>query len=445
MNIPAVRGLTIQNNYYQAEARGGIDLRRLANDHESSMNALTLGEQKRLDAMIKAYQPELSKIGTNKIIEQLRQTLIARYQANPAKIILYDGRECVLPVSYHDKIRLDFLKVEDYQHHFEAYYQNKDHTALRYISKPNYWMSLHADHVNIDPITYLRWSTFEEYQPLIAMLFLAAFDAKQPAIDGYTLEGRIDHFVDELAHLGRAHNWDETRIKVNSAGEPMVDKYGEVIEEEVDDLEGDKPSCYSGVKRRLFQSVVGHALMDILTQDIIQQELSSFVHHYFSSRVNASNRNQLKMAMDTLTNEIDIDYAKVVTPLKELDLSQKDEDQFIKYLTKKYGRQFTDDLKFSIFIKETFSLSSGPIDASINSHFSKLYTLANLEHLLVLPVEEKRKRSGEDELSEDMDERDKKRVKKTGFFSPVQSSSQPQEKDDDAMDIDQPNKPNKPG
>ena len=51
-----------------------------------------------------------------------------------------------------------------------------------------------------------KWSTFEEYQSFIAMLFLAAQDTEIPPTEGYTLETRLDHFIDELAHIARAHN-----------------------------------------------------------------------------------------------------------------------------------------------------------------------------------------------------------------------------------------------
>lgn len=37
--------------------------------------------------------------------------------------------------------------------------------------------------------------------------------------DDHTLEGRLDHFVDELALIGRAHNWDRTRLNAQGADE----------------------------------------------------------------------------------------------------------------------------------------------------------------------------------------------------------------------------------
>ena len=91
--------------------------------------------------------------------------------------------------------------------------------------------------------------------------------------DGFSFESRLSLFVEELALIGRAHNWDETRIVTDAAGQPILDEDDNPMREEYDDLEGDRPSCFSGVKRRLFQSVHGHPLFRILTQETIAKEL----------------------------------------------------------------------------------------------------------------------------------------------------------------------------
>jgi hypothetical protein len=130
----------------------------------------------------------------------------------------------------------------------KAYYQHNVHTAIRYLSQPNHWMSTAAQYVQGQGAS--RYSSFGSYIHLISLLFLAATDSSVESIDGHTLESRFEHFVVELALLGRAHNWDSTRSRGGARGG----------KEEYDDEQGDKPSCYSGVKRRLFQSVVGHPL-----------------------------------------------------------------------------------------------------------------------------------------------------------------------------------------
>jgi len=249
LTIPAVRELAQQNNFYRDEARGGLNLRALAEDRESSMTALTSGEERRLARAIKTYQPQIKQRGgVTAVMQMLRDTLKARYAAHPAHIRTGDGRDIDLPFTWDAWQELGKTLSEDTREHaLQAYYQHKDHTAFRYLSKPNPWMDNYASHV--DRGAQGAWSTFEEYQPLIAMLYLGACDENTPPCDGYTLETRLEHFIDELAHIGRAHNWDNTRPGTNASGQ--------LIHEEYDDLKGDKPSCYSGVKRRLFQSVLG--------------------------------------------------------------------------------------------------------------------------------------------------------------------------------------------
>ena len=84
--IPAVRTLAEQNNYYQAEQHAGVDLRQLAQNRESSMTALTTGEQERLATAIAHYQPLIQAASIDNIMTNLRETLKTRYTANPATI-----------------------------------------------------------------------------------------------------------------------------------------------------------------------------------------------------------------------------------------------------------------------------------------------------------------------------------------------------------------------
>jgi hypothetical protein len=371
LTIPAVHQLAQQHGFYRAEARGQLDLRALARDNESSMRSLTQGEQKRLKTAIEKYQPMIKAAGINNIMDDLRNTLIERYNENPATVLV-NGKTISLPVEWDDFRKLN-LKGEAYEQALIAYYKDDNHTALRYLSKPNHWMNERASYVNIDPATNERWSTFEEYQPLISMLYLGAFDKSTEAIDEHTYEGRRNHFINELAHIGRGHNWDKTRI--NAKGQ----------EEEYDDLTADRPSCYSGVKRRLFQSVLGHPLLTLLTVDIISQDVKAFVHAYFKELINDDNRDVFKSAMDTMANDIDADYEKISVPLKKLDIPEKQIDEWVNALSKKYGRQFDDDPTFKNYVITTLSLSSGPIPETMNSHFSKLYNFAKLNTLLEKP------------------------------------------------------------
>ncbi|OGV25332.1 MAG: hypothetical protein A3F18_00005 [Legionellales bacterium RIFCSPHIGHO2_12_FULL_37_14] len=255
LNIPVVRDLAEANDYYASERRGELDLRALARNRESAMTGLTQGEQRRLAAVNERYKAILANTGINNLIDDLRLQLKARFLQNPATITMDDGSLKELPVLYTDFIKLK-LSENEKARALEAYYSHKDHTALRYLSKPNRWMHEHASYVYVDNNEHsLKYSTFEEYQPLIALLYCAARDENIEDSEDFTPETRFAHFIDELSHIGRAHNWDRSRERDNKS-------------EEYDDLEGDRPSCYSGVKRRLFQAVLGHPLLIILTKPL---------------------------------------------------------------------------------------------------------------------------------------------------------------------------------
>ncbi|KTD30671.1 ankyrin repeat domain-containing protein [Legionella maceachernii] len=363
LNIEAVRVLAEENNFYQNEVNRGIDLSQLARDRESSMTALTSGEQKRLDAAIKRYEPMLKQAGVANLMDALRYQLAERYQANPARITV-NGQLINLPLEFADFQQLN-LEPEAHQEALKAYYQNKDHTALRYLSKPNHWMDKKASYVCVNEDKTERWSTFEEYQPLIVMLWLAAIDETMPPINGHTLEGRLNHFVEELALLGRAHNWDKKRI--NSRNK----------EEEYDDLKGDKPSCFSGVKRRLFQAVIGHPLLDILTKDNILQEIRDFARTFFDSQIKEENRVAFYRAFTYYLTMLNVDEVSAQC-LSELNLPEEKQRDFILYLIKKYGDSYLSDRNFTQLVETMLALKPDSTDISEHFHALKLDGLTAL-------------------------------------------------------------------
>jgi len=339
LNVPAVHTRAVQDDFYRAEARGGLDLANLARDRESSMTALTSGEQKRLAAVTERYQPMLQASGgVSGVMLSLKKALQARYEAHPATFETGDGRIITLPFPWEawDAERKNY-SADTQEHALQAYYKHQDHTAWRYLLKPNPWMDRDAPYVNRD--THGGWSTFEEYQPLIALLFLAAKDEDVAPCDGYDLATRVEHFVDELALIGRAHNWDESRTSTNAAGGS--------ISEEYDDLEGDKPSCYSGVKRRLFQAVQGHPLLKMLTMDTVKQELRECMRAHFKACIEQQPEQAVawKQAWTDAINE-----GKMSDVLSELNVSEEAEKNLLEGLSQKYPGQF--DEGFKAYIQE---------------------------------------------------------------------------------------------
>ncbi|WP_115705729.1 ankyrin repeat domain-containing protein [Legionella sainthelensi] len=346
LNIPAVRMLAEQNNYYLHEQQGRIDLAALAADCESSMTALTQGERQQLQAVTHRYQPLLKQAGITQVMMDLRTTLQAHYESHPATITISKNghrEELMLPMTWNEFITLR-LTPEQKAQALTAYYQNKAHTAWRYLSKPNPWIHDRASYVAVNENRTERWSTFEEYQPLISLLYLAAIDKDTPCIDEHTFATRLEHFIDELAHVGRAHNWDQSRRKDNG----KIEQY--------DDLEGDRPSCFSGVKRRLFQSVLGHPLLKLVTEDVIKAEINEFLVTHFKKTINPNNCIIIKKAWDKgiegeLLNEEDM------KAIQSLNVSLEQQKAFKNYLSQKYGSSFAINLNFINRVDKTFELT----------------------------------------------------------------------------------------
>lgn len=366
LEIPAVRELASQHDYYRNEQQGDFNLRTMAQDRESSMKSLTPSEQKRLEAAIQYYQPKINEAGVSYLMDSLRNTLIQRYQKNPA-IIEVMNQSIALPIDWEEFNKLELNDVS-YQLALKAYYQNQNHTALRYLLKPNPWMSPHADfvHVNSENLDQ-KWSTFDEYQPLIVMLWLAATDPDFPSTEGNTTESRFEHFISELALIGRAHNWDNSRIK-NDRKE----------KEEYDDLEGDKPSCYSGVKRRLFQSVHDHSLFNMLSKEILIHEFRNFVREFYQSVITESNQPALKKAYADYLSSLNFEDAK---PLEILNIPEQKQKELYTHLTHKYGKQFSEESEYLSLIKKMFELDPDTKDDVNRLHALKLDGIIQLGSL----------------------------------------------------------------
>lgn len=366
LNISPVRELAERCNYYRNERVGGLDLSALAQDRESSMHALSIGEQKRLKAANDYYQPVLQNKGVSQIIEDLRQNLITYYEKNPALLTKDNGTCFGLPASWANFQKLSLSPAERERANI-AYYQNTNHSALRYLSKPNHWMHKEASYVSMDENNpQNKWSAYVEYQPLIAMFWLAAQDKDFPLLEGHTLAGRIELFIKELSLIGRAHNWDKTRTRKDKPDE----------KEEYDDLQGDRPSCYSGMKRRLFQSVIGHPLLKLLSKEDIKQEIREFALDYFKQKIMLlNNKNTLRISFEQYVYEADEDSPQ---PLACLNIPPKDQDDFLMYLHKKYSEQFSTDPNLIALVRDTLRINPHSKVPSERYHALKLDGLTHL-------------------------------------------------------------------
>ena len=332
LTIPAIAQLAQQHDYYRAERRNGLDADVMVHDRESSLRALGSGERERLARATAHYVPKMRELGIPAIISQLKQLLASRYHSNPAILVRDDHRTITLPIDWHQFQALA-LTAGEQQRVLVAYYQNKNHTALRFLSKPNPWIHPQAPFVMTSERG--QWASFEAYQDLICLFFLAACDERYAPGDS-----AIEHFVDELAHINRAHNWDNTRQNGDNT-------------EEYDDLIGDKPSCFSGMKRRLFQSVPGHPLLMTLTRDMINLELGDFIRGHCQAMLNGTQGEVFRKAWQGYVAEPNPDD---LATLKALDVSAEQHQAFLDALTLKYREQFSDEPQFVNQVNRSLAL-----------------------------------------------------------------------------------------
>ncbi len=367
LSVDAVRRIAAQNNFYRIEATHGIDYRTLTRDHESSMRSLSEGEQKRLEKAINYYQPTIDARGADSIIDELKTTLATIYVNSPAQIEV-DGQTITLPLYFNELTQLN-LKPGDYQNALKAYYQHKAHTVLRYLSIPNHWIHPDASYVCTDPSNRrLKYADFQGYKPVIAMYYLAVVDKSIPPAAGHTYEGKMEHFINELALIGRAHNWDKTRIRNGK-------------EEEFDDLGGDRPSCYSGVKKRLFQSVIGHPFFVVLNLNTLIEEIKEFARNHFTVQITTENKAVAFDAFNYYVTMLDLE-AEHAEQLKIFNIPREKQNVFIDMLKQKYGTAFTGDPGFISYVEEVLSLkpnSPSPLDSY---HALKLDGITGLYQML---------------------------------------------------------------
>lgn len=369
-DIPAVRELAANNDYYSREVQGQVDLRALAQNRESSMRALSEAEEKRLEKLTHHYQSTIEAVGVDYLFGALKEQLMERYLANPIRLMI-QGEIITLPLDWKSFSACSLTSAAR-QEALVAYYKHTDHTALRYLSRPNNWLSPQADYVEATGFNRSeRGAIFEGYILLMVTLWSASVDETIPPIDGHTLQGRVDHFINELAQIGRAHNWDKTRT--------AIDRHGNETTEEYDDLEGDKPSCYSGVKRRLFQSVVGHPLFTRLTPELIKTEWRDAMRSHFKCAINQGNRANLLKAWNDYLASGELRDAE---PLRALNVSPLQQNAFIQSMVIKYGDDFSSEPSFTKSIQDRFRLIENETRPSDCLHALKFDGEVNLMAIL---------------------------------------------------------------
>jgi ribosomal protein L19E len=405
IQLPEVKHQSSQNNFFQAEAQGELNLSRLPTNTELSMGYLSNFERKAVENIKSYYKIQIDAMGGfNIVLEGLKSALKSRYELHPAVITLQtEGEdvceEIVLPFEWSElQILRAKLTNAQYDDALKAYYKHTNHTVYRYFSKPNYWMAANAIYVyeykEDGHRTAYRYSSFEDHLDIIIPFYLAVTDKNPEHINGFSLDSRMNFFIKELALMGRAHNWEKSRsIEVEA---PKYNTYsrenpvyllhnkGKIINEEYDDLEGDKPSCHSGVDRRLFQSLFGHPLFNSLNSSIVIQPLNEIVREYYQSVISADMSRQLKAAYKALSmhsfDHISKQEAEAI--LKSVDIPCELKTSMISDVLNQLSKSYSET---SIVFSPTFR---GVMEQyfkmalTLGGDFIYFYTMSGLEEII---------------------------------------------------------------
>lgn len=331
---------------------------------ESSMRSLNGQEEYLLEHLSAHYQEEIkTRGGVEYVFKSFQHYLEATYDKKPAVIVI-NNKPIILPREWAGLINL--LKEDEFRAHkqeiLSTYYKHPYHTVWRFFQKPNPWMAPDASFVRSLPNNGGRYADYESYIPFIALLWVAASDTKTPAIDKFSVANRVKLFIKSLALAARAHNWDETRLDING------------LEEEFDDfMQGDKPSCPPGLRRRGWESVLAHPLFNLLTPERIKTEFREFVRSYYQQQLSTINRPDLINAVDNyFANPND----RVPDILLSLNIPQTVQQQFIKTMQQKYMVQTKQEPNMLANLHMLFKLAPG------EAHFITLFNQTYLGSLL---------------------------------------------------------------
>lgn len=203
-------------------------LRSLALNRESAMASLNPQHQQQITAIRTRYARAFNERGgVEAILNDIRAFLVENYRQNP---IMHNGNP--LPLEYNAALPQAVQAL---------YYANKAHTAYRYLCSPNPWIYAGAPYVERHLNGGASARIYPDDQTTLAYLWLAASDTNVPAPDGMTHAELKKLFAETiLAGAGRGHNYDNEELNARAG-------------QEVDDGQGDNPTCGSGASRWIRQ------------------------------------------------------------------------------------------------------------------------------------------------------------------------------------------------
>jgi hypothetical protein len=275
--IDEVNRLAVANRFYavNVQPRSELGLRGISENRESAMIPLTDEQKKALETALCYFKPILEKYGVPAIIQRLRDNIIKRYEAAPAKIMTEAGEVLCLPTTYEDFKKLS-LSDHDYQKALKAYYAHKTHGALRCMMRPNRWIRPDGTaFLMSDPNRPGEFWVTDRFDTVIAVIYLSVIDTTLPCIRDFTPESRLIYFLEEgLAVINRAHNFDAGHEKG-------------VYE---DDEKEDNPSCGPGMESRLMEAgQVGCALLNYLDRRLLDALIETVAFNFYKTQLNHQN------------------------------------------------------------------------------------------------------------------------------------------------------------
>jgi hypothetical protein len=150
----------------------------------------------------------------------------------------------------------------------------------------------------------------------------------------------------------------------------MKNAAGQIITEEYNDGQGDRPSCFSGMNVEFFQALIGHSLFDPITKQTINTEIIEFMRTYLAESLKNYSAEDIKQKLLTLgTDEL--------TPFS---VKKADQESFVDHLKGKYPPLATaSQTKLLKYLISRLSISGN------DSHVCLFWQEANLEQLCLLP------------------------------------------------------------
>ena len=382
LTFSEVRRLATENNYYNF--RVGPNITHIIGNDESSMMALLPSEAAQLRLIENKYKDQMVSLGgQGAVFAQLKETLRARYLSSPA-VIEIDGQPQELPFSFEAFQRLA-LSIADRDRALKAYFSHTDHTAHRFLSNPNFWIDPRAQYVEVNPRhPSQRSAYFENYIPMICSFWLATQDASAIGSKGFSVPARQEYFIKELAMLGRSHNWDNDRpvivegpLNIDQRPIYLLNANGEIVTEEYDDQELDKPSCNFGIRQRVFRSLQDHPLFDPLTLDHIDEDIRKMVTEHYKEIFRTSNR--LQVIKENIEDSV-INGEELSQEVIDLNISEEQVNNLVGQLRAHYGVLFDESIVFEQHVRSSFRLEHSP------AHIVHFYEKCNVGFLLTQAI-----------------------------------------------------------